>query len=275
MIEALINGERDPVRCWRSWRAAGCGSKIPDLKDGVLGRLGDQHAMMCRLHLDHIDYLVKTIAGLETRIEAMRQPFGPPASCWSRSRALRRSPRPRSSPKSARTSPGFPAAGHLASWAGPARATTNPPGNAAREDPERENQLCPSSWGAPGPRSVTTGYLKSLYHRHVMRNGGYRNPVAKGKAIFTVAHAILVIIWNILATGLRLPGPRRRGLRPPRRDPEPQGPAAHRPGGPRQARHPARRRRLTTPPPNPAPLELRRVAAACPARGPFTYQRMA
>ena len=34
-----------------------------------------------------------------------------------------------------------------------------------------------------------------------MRNGGYRNPVAKGKAIFTAAHAILVIIWNIPATG--------------------------------------------------------------------------
>ena len=34
-----------------------------------------------------------------------------------------------------------------------------------------------------------------------MRNGGYRNPVAKGKAITTVAHAILVIIWHILTTG--------------------------------------------------------------------------
>ena len=45
------------------------------------------------------------------------------------------------------------------------------------------------------------GYLKSLYHRHVIRNGGYRNPIAKAKAIFTVAHAILVIIWNVLATG--------------------------------------------------------------------------
>jgi len=45
------------------------------------------------------------------------------------------------------------------------------------------------------------GYLKSLYHRHVMRNGGYRSATAKGKAIFTVAHAILVIIWHVLTSG--------------------------------------------------------------------------
>ena len=45
------------------------------------------------------------------------------------------------------------------------------------------------------------GYLKSLYRRHVMRNGGYRSKTARNKAIITVAHAILVIIWHVLATG--------------------------------------------------------------------------
>ena len=45
------------------------------------------------------------------------------------------------------------------------------------------------------------GYLKALYHRHVMKWGGYRNPVAKATAIMVVAHAILVIIWHVLATG--------------------------------------------------------------------------
>jgi hypothetical protein len=44
------------------------------------------------------------------------------------------------------------------------------------------------------------GYLKSLYHRHVMKWGGYRSSTAKNKAI-VVAHALVVIIWHILATG--------------------------------------------------------------------------
>jgi hypothetical protein len=45
------------------------------------------------------------------------------------------------------------------------------------------------------------GYLKSLYHRHVTHNGGYRFPAAKNKAIITVAYAMLVVIWNMLSTG--------------------------------------------------------------------------
>src|SRR2546429_199907 len=45
------------------------------------------------------------------------------------------------------------------------------------------------------------GYLKSLYHRHVMKWGGYRSQTAKKKAIVVVAHAMIVIIWHILATG--------------------------------------------------------------------------
>jgi len=34
-----------------------------------------------------------------------------------------------------------------------------------------------------------------------MKWGGYRSRIAKSKAIIVVAHAILVIIWHVLATG--------------------------------------------------------------------------
>ena len=34
-----------------------------------------------------------------------------------------------------------------------------------------------------------------------MKCGGYRSPAAKNKAIIAVAHALVVIIWHILATG--------------------------------------------------------------------------
>jgi hypothetical protein len=39
-----------------------------------------------------------------------------------------------------------------------------------------------------------------LYHRHVMKWGGYRSQTAKKKAIIVAAHAMIVIIWHILAT---------------------------------------------------------------------------
>jgi transposase len=34
----------------------------------------------------------------------------------------------------------------------------------------------------------------------VLRFGGYRNPTAKKKAILAIAHTLMVIIWNVLAS---------------------------------------------------------------------------
>jgi transposase len=34
-----------------------------------------------------------------------------------------------------------------------------------------------------------------------MKWGGYRSQLAKKKAIIVVAHALLVIVWHVLATG--------------------------------------------------------------------------
>ena len=34
-----------------------------------------------------------------------------------------------------------------------------------------------------------------------MKSGGYRSSAAKNKAVIVVAHAILVIVWHVLATG--------------------------------------------------------------------------
>ncbi len=57
---------------------------------------------------------------------------------------------------------------------------------------------CRPSWSStPGQRC----YLRSLYHRHVKRNGGYRSPTAKKKAVVVVAHAMIVIIRHVMVTG--------------------------------------------------------------------------
>jgi transposase len=178
-------------------------SKIPDLSMALEGRFGDHHAMMGRLHLDHIAYLEKTIAELEARIEAMMQPFRAARDLLMTIPGIAQvaaaaviseiGPDPRQY---------FPASAHLASWAGLCPGNHESAGK-HRHGKRRHGNICLQpilteiAWSAVR----RDGYLKSLYHRHVTRNGGYRNPVAKGKAITTVAHAILVIIWTILATG--------------------------------------------------------------------------
>jgi transposase len=51
------------------------GSKISDLALVLDGRFGDHHALMRRLHLEHIDHLDDMIARLDAEIEAMMVPF--------------------------------------------------------------------------------------------------------------------------------------------------------------------------------------------------------
>ena len=76
----------------------------------------------------------------------------------------------------------FPDNAHLASWAGLC------PGNHESADKRRSGKprqgnthlptlLVECAWSAVRH----DGYLKSLYHRHVMKNGGYRSSTAKKK----------------------------------------------------------------------------------------------
>jgi transposase len=49
--------------------------KIPDLSMALEGRFGDHHALMCRLHLDHIDHLEAMPGKLDAQIEEMMEPL--------------------------------------------------------------------------------------------------------------------------------------------------------------------------------------------------------
>ena len=202
MIEALIDGERrGPVLA--ELARGKMRSKIADLSMALEGRFGDHHALMCRLHLDHIDHLEAMLARLDAQIEAMMAPF----QGW---RDLLTTI-PGIGPLSAAAVISeigtdfrafFPSDAHLASWTGLC------PGNhesAGRRRPVRRRKgnehlqsiLVECAWSAVRH----DGYLKSLYHRHVMKWGGYRSATAKKKAIVVVAHAMIVIIWHVLATG--------------------------------------------------------------------------
>jgi transposase len=202
MIEALIDGERRP-QILAELAKGRMRPKIPDLAMALEGRFGTHHAMLCRLHLDHIDHLEAMIARLDAQIEAMMTPFraqrdllttipgiGPLAAAAVISEI------------GADVREFFPDAAHLASWAGICPANRESAGR-RRPGPRRKgNQhlqpvLVECAWAA----TRHDGYLKALYHRHVMKWGGYRSQLAKKKAIIVVAHALLVIIWHVLATG--------------------------------------------------------------------------
>ena len=131
MIESLTDGERRP-EVLAELAIGRMRPKIPDLAMALEGRFGEHHALMCRLHLDHIDHLVAMIAKLDAQIEVMMAPFRAARDLLTRSRASARWPPPRSSPRPA------PASGSTSptprTWhhgPGCAPATTSLPGSTA------------------------------------------------------------------------------------------------------------------------------------------------
>lgn len=74
MIEALIDGERRPG-VLADLAKGKMRAKIADLARALEGRFAEHHALMCRLHLDHIDHLEVMIARLDAQLEAMMRPF--------------------------------------------------------------------------------------------------------------------------------------------------------------------------------------------------------
>jgi transposase len=202
MIEALIDGERrGPVLAQLA--LGRMRSKIADLSMALEGRFGDHHALMCRLHLDHIDHLEAMIAQLDAQVEVMMEPFRaardllitiPGIGLLSGAAVL--------SEISPDVREYFPGAAHLASWTGlcPGNhesAGKRHHGRRRHGNAHLQSILVECAWAA----IRHDGYLKALYHRHVIKWGGYRNDTARNKAIVVVAHALIVIIWHVLATG--------------------------------------------------------------------------
>jgi transposase len=202
MIEALIDGERrGPALADLALRRMR--AKIPDLSMALEGRFGDHHATLCRLHLDHIGYLERAIAELDGQVEAMMVPFRaardllvtiPGIKAVAAAAVISEiGPAPREY---------FPTAGHLASWAGICPGNNESAGKHGYGKRRHGNAslqpvLVEIAWAAVRHE----GYLRSLYRRHVLRHGGFRSQAARNKAIITVAHAILVIIFHVLTTG--------------------------------------------------------------------------
>jgi hypothetical protein len=73
----------------------------------------------------------------------------------------------------------FPGDAHLASWPGLCPGTCESAGKRRKGNQHLQSILVECAWSAVRQ----DGYLKSLYHRHVMKWGGYRSQAAKKKAI--------------------------------------------------------------------------------------------
>lgn len=194
MLEGLIAGERD-VFVLSELAQTRMRPKIGELRLALEGGFDDHHALLLRMHLDHIDGLSASIERLDAEIDRLMLPF-------------------KAAHDRLQTIPGigkrageviiaeigvdmsrFPTAGHLASWAGMCpgnheSAGKRRSGKARKGDAALRAALIESAWAAARTRT----YPGSQYRRLARRFG----KKGEAKAVFAVGHTLLVIVWHVL-----------------------------------------------------------------------------
>jgi len=194
MIEALINGERDAVVLADLARGV-MRKKIPELTMACSGRFGAQHALMCTLHLEHIDHLTDMIARLNTRVDEASLPFVQQTTALATIPGIgERAAQVIISEIGVDTR--FPTASHLASWAGLSPGNNESAGKHGSGKTRKGNkELCTilieCAWSA-GRTSTYVGAQFRRFHRRFGKKGGQKAAVA-------TAHTLIVIVWHVLA----------------------------------------------------------------------------
>jgi transposase len=194
MIEALIAGQRDPAVLANLAKST-LRRKIPDLTMALAGRFGEHHAVLCRLHLDHVDHINMMIARLDNRAEQLTAPFA------DKQRLLMSIPG--IGQRAAQTIIGeigvdmsrFPTPAHLASWAGLCPGNHESAGKHRTGKTRHGNaNLCTALVEAAWATAHTTTRLGARLRRLHRRMGKKAGP----KAAVAVAHTLLVIVWHLL-----------------------------------------------------------------------------
>ncbi|MBV9312547.1 MAG: IS110 family transposase [Pseudonocardia sp.] len=195
MIEALINGERDPGVLAGLARGRMRG-KIPDLTLACAGRFGVQHALMCILHLEHIDHLTDMIARLDTRIDEASLPFAAQTPLLATIPGIGERAAEVIISEIGADMARFPSAAHLASWAGLCPGNNESAGKHRSGRTRKGNtELCATltecAWSG-GRTNIYVGAQFRRFHRRFGKQG-------TRKAAIATAHTLIVIIWHVLA----------------------------------------------------------------------------
>jgi len=195
MIEALVQGERDPVVLAELAKGR-MRDKIDRLQGALDGTFKAHHALLCRQIIAHLDFLDASIAALGAEICERLVPFEPEVALLCTIPGI--------SPMAAQVIVAetgadmsrFPTAGHLCAWAGVAPASHESagkrrPAGTRHGSPSLQRTLIECSHGAV---RTTGSYYGALYKRIARRRG-------PNKAAVAVAHSILETAWHLLSTG--------------------------------------------------------------------------
>lgn len=197
MLEALIAGERNP-EVLAEMALGRMRPKIGLLREALVGRFGDHHAFLLRMHLDHVDELQAMEDRLDCEVDVLMAPFGEAATRLLSIPGVGKRVAEVIVAEIGVDMSRFPTAKHLASWVGlcPGHhesAHKRRSGKARKGNPALRSAMCEAAWAASRTKD---GYLPVQFRRFKRRFG----TKGESKAILAVAHTMIVIVWHILAT---------------------------------------------------------------------------
>ncbi|MFC1959628.1 IS110 family transposase [Chloroflexota bacterium] len=198
MLAAVIAGKDDPAAL-ADLAKGRMRTKIEELEQALTGRIKDNHRLLLRLHLEHIDDLNAKLAELEEEIGKLLSPFD------QDDLVERLDEIPGINQVTAQIiiaeigtdMSRFPTANHLTSWAGLAPGKNESGGrNRSSKTLKANRYLRPALVQVAHAVGKTDTYLGEKYRRLARRRG-------KKRAAVAVARTMLVIVYHLMRDGTR------------------------------------------------------------------------
>jgi transposase len=194
MLTALLDGERDPDVMADLARGA-LRTKLPQLRQALVGRVQPHHLVLISQILAHIDFLEQAVAQMQTEIERCLPPFEEALGLLQTIPGIKAVAAAAILAELGPEVSRFPTAGHLASWAGLCPSNKQSAGKRLKGPVNRGNVwlrgiMGEVAWAAIKKRET---YFHAQFHRVARRRG-------RQKAAVAVAHRLLVVIYHVLGT---------------------------------------------------------------------------
>jgi transposase len=195
MLDALVAGTTDPDRLAELAKGK-LRTKIPALREALVGRFDAQHALIVSAILAHLDFLDEQINLVSQGIEEQLAPFAAAVELLCSIPGVRRRTAETILAEIGADMSRFPSERHLASWAGQCpgnnrSAGTRRSGTTRSGSKWLDSALSEAALGATRTKNV---YLAAQYHRLRPRRG-------HGRALGAVKHTIICACWHMLSTG--------------------------------------------------------------------------